>query len=267
MLSAITCSFALIPTYTTGFHLVQDRQLGLQNRVDLPEVNERKTVSQFVYPQILVYSDPRLGDDILFNIEKIGPKMFACIDDIVVGEIDPNIKGEHVTLLDIELAAAVLHSFFNVRIDKIRRTVIGAYDWQYGTDTWKWPAGIIPITVDYTGWSDELKTNFAKAIRTMSDSTSISIVTRTTEPSFVEIFSAGGCFASMGRSGSGVMGLSNTCTHGAIVHEFLHAFGFHHEHVRSDRDTYVVVTSSDSINYGKLDDGTRNRGDYDYGSM
>ena len=28
---------------------------------------------------------------------------------------------------------------------------------------------------------------------------------------------------------------------GSIIHEFIHAFGFYHEHVRDDRDDYIKL--------------------------
>lgn len=34
------------------------------------------------------------------------------------------------------------------------------------------------------------------------------------------------------------------CAMGNIVHEILHALGFHHEHTRKDRDQYVTVLSN-----------------------
>ena len=42
-----------------------------------------------------------------------------------------------------------------------------------------------------------------------------------------------------------------------IKHEFLHAMGFYHEHVRADRDDYVIVNMTNikpdaQINYEKL---------------
>ena len=37
--------------------------------------------------------------------------------------------------------------------------------------------------------------------------------------------------------------------HGTIMHEFLHALGFHHEHMRGDRDEHVFV-NFDNIRSG-----------------
>ena len=38
---------------------------------------------------------------------------------------------------------------------------------------------------------------------------------------------------------------------GTIMHEFLHALAFHHEHMRADKDDYVTI-HWDNIEPGKL---------------
>lgn len=35
--------------------------------------------------------------------------------------------------------------------------------------------------------------------------------------------------------------MGSKCKVGNIVHEILHALGFHHEHTRMDRDQYITV--------------------------
>lgn len=52
------------------------------------------------------------------------------------------------------------------------------------------------------------------------------------------------CWSTIGRDGGQqVVSLSvdGCLDHGVILHELLHALGFHHEHTRSDRDQYVRI--------------------------
>ena len=54
------------------------------------------------------------------------------------------------------------------------------------------------------------------------------------------------------RGGRQTLSLEDSCVsrHGTIMHEFMHAYGFHHEHCRGDRDDYVFIYW-DNIELGK----------------
>ncbi|XP_043996949.1 low choriolytic enzyme-like isoform X2 [Gambusia affinis] len=64
-----------------------------------------------------------------------------------------------------------------------------------------------------------------------------------------------GCWSSLGRQNGGqFISLSRPgcLSHRTVQHEVLHALGFHHEQVRSDRDAYVKILF-ENIKEGKYD--------------
>lgn len=65
---------------------------------------------------------------------------------------------------------------------------------------------------------------------------------------YINIFFLRGyrCSSYIGRIGGAQrMSLDPSCYRngepGSVIHEFMHAFGFHHEQSRTDRDDYVII--------------------------
>ncbi|PAA81734.1 hypothetical protein BOX15_Mlig012299g1 [Macrostomum lignano] len=72
----------------------------------------------------------------------------------------------------------------------------------------------------------------------------VSFKQRTNEYSYVYVTNGAGCSSYVGYLNRGRQNLSldNGCfTRGTIVHEFMHALGFHHEQTRTDRDSYLII--------------------------
>jgi len=111
------------------------------------------------------------------------------------------------------------------------------------SDFKKWPGGVIPY-VYYNGYSEQQKAVIARAIVRLQEATCLKMVPRTTETNYIYIYPQGGCSSYVGRQGNGyqVVSLANGCfSVGTVLHEFMHAAGFHHEQSRADRDSYVTV--------------------------
>ncbi|XP_061924708.1 low choriolytic enzyme-like [Entelurus aequoreus] len=91
---------------------------------------------------------------------------------------------------------------------------------------------------------------------------------------YLYFFSGSGCWSYLGRQsrGQAISLQSNGCVFlGTVQHEILHALGFHHEQVRSDRDEHVTIEFDNIIagtegNFQKVN--TNNLGTpYDFDSV
>ncbi|UJR07810.1 hypothetical protein I4U23_012093 [Adineta vaga] len=111
-----------------------------------------------------------------------------------------------------------------------------------------WPDGIVPYEIEDVYLPEE-KQIIRDTLKNMSDSTDncVNFIERTdTHRNWIHVVSKDGCYSSVGRRSSpGVQELSldrSGCFGGGtVLHEFMHALGFHHEQTRPDRDQYIEI--------------------------
>ncbi|XP_034053432.1 low choriolytic enzyme-like [Gymnodraco acuticeps] len=123
----------------------------------------------------------------------------------------------------------------------------------------KWPKYrryvYVPIYIS-TSYTSRERNIIIRALLTFHASTCIRFVWRTSHRNYLYFYSGSGCWSYLGRQSRGqlVSLKKNGCLYtDTVQHEVLHALGFHHEHVRSDRDSYI------SILYQNIEPGkTRN---------
>ncbi|XP_068561663.1 astacin-like metalloprotease toxin 5 isoform X5 [Cebidichthys violaceus] len=97
------------------------------------------------------------------------------------------------------------------------------------------PYSINPELVDRTA-------DILSAMAMVSEHTCVSFPKRTSESSYLHFKTSRGCASYVGfGGGEQPMFIGPECIVGNIVHEILHALGFHHEHTRMDRDQYITV--------------------------
>jgi len=113
-----------------------------------------------------------------------------------------------------------------------------------------WPNSVIPYKFtegDYTAKEVEYIEKWLAELSTVS---CVKFVPWTDQRDFVRIYSGSGCFSNVGRQSleqtlSLTRYVNATTGHcifrSIVVHEFLHAAGFWHEHTRLDRDDYLNI--------------------------
>ncbi|GIY27660.1 astacin-like metalloprotease toxin 1 [Caerostris darwini] len=103
-----------------------------------------------------------------------------------------------------------------------------------------WPDGIVPYKMDHA--LDYNQSTIKRAMKTIEKYSRIRFIERTHEDPFLKITQANGCFFSKGNIDRPRLSLGIGCeSFGTVLHELLHAIGFHHEHKRPDRDNYVRI--------------------------
>jgi len=110
----------------------------------------------------------------------------------------------------------------------------------------------IPYTITGT-FSKTEKSNIARAFAEYEKNTCIRIIPRSNEKDYVAIYRGSGCHSKLGKQGGRQsLSLDKGCAYnvGTPIHEFMHAIGYWHEQMRSDRDSYVKIVW-DNIEKGR----------------
>ncbi|XP_053729047.1 astacin-like metalloendopeptidase [Synchiropus splendidus] len=104
----------------------------------------------------------------------------------------------------------------------------------------RWPTSSIPYAIDATL---EGRTNDIEAAMAMvSEETCLTFHLRTSEPDYLLFQTSKGCASYVGFiGGKQPVFVGPQCRVGNIIHEILHAAGFHHEHTRQDREKFISI--------------------------
>ncbi|XP_023239898.1 astacin-like metalloprotease toxin 5 [Centruroides sculpturatus] len=107
----------------------------------------------------------------------------------------------------------------------------------------RWTGGVMPYVIDPE--LRNIKRSINEAMKHINRATGgcISFKERKEEKAYIRFIKGKGCYSHVGRIGrQQIISLGNGCGYvGTIVHEIVHALGFHHEQNRSDRDDYLII--------------------------
>jgi len=109
------------------------------------------------------------------------------------------------------------------------------------SDDLLWPQKTVPYVIDKSRVG--IKDLIERSMRHIEEKTCIKFKPRTFERNYIKIFSGKGCVSMRGKAGGEQpLSLGIGCeVMQVIVHELMHAIGFLHMHMRSDRDEYLDI--------------------------
>ena len=117
-------------------------------------------------------------------------------------------------------------------------------------DRYRWPQNTVPYEISGQ-FNQREKSIILQAMEEFRKKTCIRFKDRTTERDHIYIYKGRGCSSNVGRvGGRQYVSLSSAsrCVYTPVViHELMHAVGFHHEQSRTDRDDWVTIYRNNII--------------------
>ncbi|XP_078475608.1 uncharacterized protein LOC144736834 [Lampetra planeri] len=114
----------------------------------------------------------------------------------------------------------------------------GSHDWVKHRD------GKVYVLYDVCrGFDTNDKENIQQAVNEFAEETCIRLIRKDNQEDYINFQALDGSWSFLGKKG-GAQSVSlepGKVDRGTVLHELMHALGFHHEHCRSDRDQHIKV--------------------------
>ncbi|XP_045626182.1 seminal metalloprotease 1-like [Procambarus clarkii] len=133
----------------------------------------------------------------------------------------------------------------------------------------RWPNKVMPVGFDPM-FSESYKATVYRSMDLLNNFTCLRFrnVTEPENEHYLHIFAGKACSAIRGftrnKKKFQKMSLGRGCNvRGFVIHELLHAAGFHHQHVRADRNDYVTIHWNNIQKHAHMDFSQKD-GEHDY---
>nr|AKP18638.1 hypothetical protein [Lutzomyia reovirus 2] len=174
------------------------------------------------------------------EFDMLDAKYSLCDDDDEFLSCQYPIGYEYQFRGDVRMTDEQVKAYFENRehlMSKMTTETRGVYNpWT------RWPNNEIPVYID-AAYSVSDRAIINQALQRIQSVTCFTFPERTTQTDYIWVQKSSGCWSYVGRIGNAqVLSLADGCvTFGIVMHEFIHAIGYHHMQTARNRDEFVKI--------------------------